>query len=457
MHRSGTSATAGALALLGAALPKVLMPPIEGMNDVGFFEPSRLVAIHDEMLASAGSSWHDLSPLPETWFESPAARAFAQRLKTIYLEEYGDASLTVLKDPRVCRFLPLWQEILASLGVTPAIVIPFRHPVEVAASLAHRDGFPSRKSQILWLQHLLLAEYSSRGCARAFISYEELLANPRGALTRLGQDLALEWPSPLDQSLPEIESFLSRRHHHNRAFAPSSAGADIAPLAQRLQATLENNNGALTETQNEAFEDLRASFLTADQLHGPLIRTMEVALAGAIEQGESGKAEISRSLAERESRITELVEEIRSRGEVSERQVLEAQGVLSERDEQIRDLTRTLSERDTATGNLKELVRRLSETLTQYSQDLIQSRQLAEAHAAQVHAAQDVIADRESALLAANAEITRGASEAATVSKHVRELEVRVRGAETTIADIRASTSWKLTYPLRALKRLLGE
>src|SRR5687767_2432337 len=150
MHRSGTSATAGVLGLLGGALPKVLMPPTPGSNDVGFFEPSRIVEIHDELLAIAGSSWHDTSPLPEAWFRSPAARAFSQRLKTTYLEEYGDAPLTVLKDPRVCRLLPVWREILASLNVTPMFVMPFRHPVEVAMSLARRDGFSSQKSHILW-------------------------------------------------------------------------------------------------------------------------------------------------------------------------------------------------------------------------------------------------------------------------------------------------------------------
>lgn len=458
MHRSGTSATAGALGLLGATLPKDLLAPMPGVNDVGFFEPSRIVVVHEEMLASAGSSWHDVSPLPETWFRSPAARAFAQRLKATYLEEYGDAPLTVLKDPRVCRFLPLWQEILASLGVTPVIVIPFRHPVEVAASLTHRDGFASRKSQILWLEHLLLAEYSSRGFSRAFVSYEELLADPRGTLTRLANDLALEWPSPIDQSFPELKPFLSRRHHHMRAFAPGGVEtADIAPVAQRLYSTLEDIVGAPTETQTAALDDLRSSYLSADQLHGPLIRTMEIGLARALQQGESAKAEISRSLADRESRIAELLEEARSRGAEWERQIREAQGVTSERDAHIQELTRALSERDTEIKDLKEIVRKLSETVAQSSQELIQSRQLADERAAQVDHAQHVIADRDRALLTANAEITRGASEAAVVSNHVRELEARVRGAETTIADIRASTSWKVTYPLRALKRLFGE
>ena len=38
------------MSVLGASLPRVLMPALPGNNDVGFFEPSRIVEIHDELL-----------------------------------------------------------------------------------------------------------------------------------------------------------------------------------------------------------------------------------------------------------------------------------------------------------------------------------------------------------------------------------------------------------------------
>ena len=58
MHRSGTSAAAGILVKLGGAQPKTLMPA-EGGNERGYFESQALMTFHDELLASAGSSWTD--------------------------------------------------------------------------------------------------------------------------------------------------------------------------------------------------------------------------------------------------------------------------------------------------------------------------------------------------------------------------------------------------------------
>jgi hypothetical protein len=44
MHRSGTSSLAGSLHLLGATLPKNLIPP-KSDNQKGFFEPENIVML----------------------------------------------------------------------------------------------------------------------------------------------------------------------------------------------------------------------------------------------------------------------------------------------------------------------------------------------------------------------------------------------------------------------------
>ena len=62
MHRSGTSAFTRILNLMGAKLPKQLIGALPG-NEAGHWEPERLVLLHDQMLAEAGSSWRDLRPL----------------------------------------------------------------------------------------------------------------------------------------------------------------------------------------------------------------------------------------------------------------------------------------------------------------------------------------------------------------------------------------------------------
>lgn len=100
MHRSGTSALTRVLSLLGAALPKNLMPA-SAANEAGHWEPIRIAELHDEILASVGSNWSGLTGPSEAWFDSPQADIYAARIKEAVLSEYGDAPLFVVKDPRL--------------------------------------------------------------------------------------------------------------------------------------------------------------------------------------------------------------------------------------------------------------------------------------------------------------------------------------------------------------------
>ncbi|WP_157742356.1 hypothetical protein [Sphingobium xenophagum] len=42
------------------------------------------------------------------------------------------------------------------------MVITLRHPVEVAASLAKRDGMTGAEAALIWLRNMLEAEHGSR-------------------------------------------------------------------------------------------------------------------------------------------------------------------------------------------------------------------------------------------------------------------------------------------------------
>ena len=104
MHRSGTSATAGFLAGLGA---RMAANPIraDGNNPHGYWEPEPLVSLHNRLLAEVGSAWDDFGPLD-------VARLAGAReaLAAAFTAEFGtDVGLAVLKDPRICRLLPLWR------------------------------------------------------------------------------------------------------------------------------------------------------------------------------------------------------------------------------------------------------------------------------------------------------------------------------------------------------------
>jgi hypothetical protein len=213
MHRSGTSALTRVLGLLGATLPK---QPMLSLKNEDHWEPERLVRLHEAMLEEAGSRWDDWRAF------DPAALGnrldhYRSRTKTILAEEYGDAGLLVIKDPRMCRFVPLYTSALAELGITPRFVLLHRNPLAVMASLRRRNGMTPGFAGLLWLRHVLDAADFTSGHPRCFVSYEAFLDDWRGATARTRTELAIDWPQDEAQAAAGIDSYLSRDLQHHAA------------------------------------------------------------------------------------------------------------------------------------------------------------------------------------------------------------------------------------------------
>jgi len=217
MHRSGTSALAGALCSLGAAAPKKTLMGPHPCNQKGLFEALGLAQAHDEFLEAAGSCWHDWRKFDLQWADSAAAAPHFERIRTVIAEEFADEPLIVLKDPRICRFVPYTVSILGDLNVRPVAVLPVRNPLEVALSLKQRDNFDVPKSIMLWLRHVLDAEYYSRSLRRYFLSFDGLLQDWRRHVDRIAEQTGIVWPDRSDRSSAEIDQFLTRDLYHERA------------------------------------------------------------------------------------------------------------------------------------------------------------------------------------------------------------------------------------------------
>ena len=221
MHRSGTSAAAGLLVKLGGAQPKTLMPAEHG-NERGYFESQALMTFHDELLASAGSSWTDWRQFDPAWYQSPTASAFQKRAMQLFEEEFEDEPLVVFKDPRVCRFVPFSAAVLAGIEARAHVVIPVRSPLEVAFSMRKRDGFSLATGALLWLRHVIDAEIATRPLPRSIFTWDQLLRDWRSVAENASTELGLIWPR-LSDATARIENFIGYDLVHHRVSAPELA------------------------------------------------------------------------------------------------------------------------------------------------------------------------------------------------------------------------------------------
>lgn len=215
MHRSGTSALTRVLNLCGADLGTRLMPPAAGNNESGFWEHLDAVTLHERLLLQLGRSWSDARTLPADWLQSPAAGAAEQQIAALVADEFKDSPLWAVKDPRLCRFVPLWTKVLEQCGVDVKIVFMVRHPDEVIASLSRRDGIVAHEAGLLLLNHFFEAALATVGRARCVVTYQALMDDWRGCVARIGHELGVELAPDADAEA-QIDRFLDRdaRNHH---------------------------------------------------------------------------------------------------------------------------------------------------------------------------------------------------------------------------------------------------
>ena len=214
MHRSGTSALAHVLHLGGANIGSRLLSASAG-NEAGHWEDALAVEVHERLLASFGSRWDQAFALPSDWARGEAAAAARDTILGYLKSNRSRHRLWAAKDPRLCLFAGLWREAAAELQSPIAAVLVLRHPLEVARSLAARDGIAPGRAMLLWLEYTLAAVTEAEQIPCAVIEYSQLLADWRGCIDRLrglpgGEVLAYD-----DTAAGLVEGFLDSglRHH----------------------------------------------------------------------------------------------------------------------------------------------------------------------------------------------------------------------------------------------------
>jgi GT2 family glycosyltransferase len=265
MHRSGTSALAKALELFGVDLGQNLMAANE-YNLKGYFEDNELVVINDRIFAKASNHWSSIQFLepadllgPRFEKEQKAAREFLER-------KLAQGNPIGLKDPRLCRTLPLWEKIFVEIGIRVGYLMPFRNPFEVAASLQGRDNFAIDYGLMLWGSYETDALRHTEGKSRLFVGFHQLLENSERELIRISKFLETTW-NPDAQSTFEYEKkFLdSGLRHHQGNKRNDIWLAELQALAVALdKACQKSDKQSLEDVKNTGREALLRMMIISD-------------------------------------------------------------------------------------------------------------------------------------------------------------------------------------------------
>jgi len=302
MHRSGTSSVAGTLVHLGAQEPRTLLPPNPD-NERGFFESIEFMQLNDRILWSAGTTWDDWRAVTSDWFNSPAALEFERQAREVIAAEFGTAPLAMIKDPRFCRIMPFWSRVFDSTGHDLRIIMPVRSPLEVAQSLAHRNGVPLSKGVMMWLRHVLDAEAASRHLPHAFLDWSEFLADWRNVLQRVGERLGVQLPRLLNETAgAEVDSYLSASLRHN--VVSDEELAAHPEMNQWVMATYQATRSLAKDPDSssarQTLDQVRNDFDRASKAFERMATELEQTLAGSRRETASANAERDHALSERD-------------------------------------------------------------------------------------------------------------------------------------------------------------
>lgn len=179
-YRSGTSALSGALVEAGMKMPSDT--EANEHNPKGFFEDTALIQFDMDLLNALGSIWSDLRFLPDRWMERADLSLYRERLAGLLRGKFGDAPLVALKHPHLCRLFPIYASVIAELGLAVSVIHTHRSPYVIATSQKKKNGLPRAHGLLLWASYMVDAERNTREVPRAWVAYEDLIADQAGTV-----------------------------------------------------------------------------------------------------------------------------------------------------------------------------------------------------------------------------------------------------------------------------------
>lgn len=214
MHRSGTSALARVLNLMGAYFgPEGISSGANKENPKGFWERRDVRSINDSVLHAVGCDWNRVSDFDLRSLPADVIQAFDSQASKLVLDLDAHRPW-LIKEPRLCLTFPLWKKFLE----VPVCLHILRHPVEVAASLLTRNQMQISVGLALWEAYVRSALASSKDLPCVAVSHHRLMINPVTEVERLYARLSeLGVPGLRMPSGHELRAFIDPELYRERS------------------------------------------------------------------------------------------------------------------------------------------------------------------------------------------------------------------------------------------------
>ncbi len=222
MQRSGTSAVAGALSRLGLFLgADGDLFPGDVNNPSGYFEHRALAAQCRKSLAFYQMHASSVQPLPSNWQDYPQGQILREELQELLRSSFQARPLWGFKQPFVSLLMPLFLQVVQTLGVQPTFVVCVRNPLEVIRSEAgwvyvrgQRQLAPlGQRALGAWLNYTLGALKGASNHACTIVAYDKFLQSPRPILEEIVCQRS-DWVPTTEQWNEAVQSVQRAWRHH---------------------------------------------------------------------------------------------------------------------------------------------------------------------------------------------------------------------------------------------------
>jgi hypothetical protein len=226
MHRSGTSMVTQLLNLCGLDLgaEQDLLGPDKG-NPLGHFEHKGFKGLDEFLLAHFGGSTDNPPDLEPNWQEDSSLHEVFEKARLL-LATFKEKRVWGWKEPRTTLLIPFWRRLLPDAR----FVICIRNPLEVARSIAERDGMPLEKGFYLWNCYTRAAIRDTEGCPRIFTFYEDHFTNGLNEIKRVANFCGLSLP--IEPS--KLQRVVHRELRHHSCSTADLLNSDYALSGYKL-------------------------------------------------------------------------------------------------------------------------------------------------------------------------------------------------------------------------------